>query len=291
MTRKFLQGKKGLITGVINKRSIAYGIGKVLSEHGAEFAMTYQNEDIREKLLPIADEFTLDKELILKCDVSNEETIDNAFNIIQKKWKTIDFLVHAIAFSDKNELKGRYINTSLSNFLNAMHISCYSFTALAQRAEKIMQDGGNLLTLSYYGAEKVMPNYNVMGLCKAALEASVKYLACDLGPKNIRVNAISAGPIRTLASSGISDFHFISEWNRNNSPLRRNTSIEDVGKAALYLLSDLSSGTTGEILHVDSGYNVVGMKVTEEQTEASNKTSHINEDFGNLHKKCFTKIN
>lgn len=291
MTRKFLQGKKGLITGVINKRSIAYGIGKVLSEHGAEFAMTYQNEDIREKLLPIADEFTLDKELILKCDVSNEETIDNAFNIIQKKWKTIDFLVHAIAFSDKNELKGRYINTSLSNFLNAMHISCYSFTALAQRAEKIMQDGGNLLTLSYYGAEKVMPNYNVMGLCKAALEASVKYLACDLGPKNIRVNAISAGPIRTLASSGISDFHFISEWNRNNSPLRRNTSIEDVGKAALYLLSDLSSGTTGEVLHVDSGYNVVGMKVTEEQTEASNKTSHINEDFGNLHKKCFTKIN
>ncbi len=171
--------------------------------------------------------------------------------------------MHAIAFSDKNELDGKYVNTSLDNFLNAMHISCYSFTALAQRAEKMMSNGGSLLTLSYYGAEKVMPNYNVMGLCKAALEASVKYIACDLGPQNIRVNAISAGPIRTLASSGISDFHSISEWNRNNSPLRRNVTIEDVGKAALYLLSDLSSGTTGEILHVDSGYNVVGMKVVD----------------------------
>ncbi len=202
-------------------------------------------------------------ELILHCDVSNEKIIDNAFEIIEKKWGTLDFLVHAIAFSDKNELDGKYVNTSLDNFLNAMHISCYSFTALAQRAEKMMSNGGSLLTLSYYGAEKVMPNYNVMGLCKAALEASVKYIACDLGPQNIRVNAISAGPIRTLASSGISDFHSISEWNRNNSPLRRNVTIEDVGKAALYLLSDLSSGTTGEILHVDSGYNVVGMKVVD----------------------------
>ncbi|WP_353275659.1 enoyl-ACP reductase [Wolbachia endosymbiont (group A) of Pipizella viduata] len=261
MMTSLLQGKKGLITGITNKRSIACGIAKALSEHGAELAITYQNEIVKEKLLPIVDE--LNVELILHCDVSNEEIIDNAFEIIEKKWGTLDFLVHAIAFSDKNELDGKYVNTSLNNFLNAMHISCYSFTALAQRAEKMMSGGGSLLTLSYYGAEKVMPNYNVMGLCKAALEASVKYIACDLGPQNIRVNAISAGPIRTLASSGISDFHFISEWNRNNSPLRRNVTIEDVGKAALYLLSDLSSGTTGEILHVDSGYNVVGMKVVD----------------------------
>ncbi|WP_434732297.1 enoyl-ACP reductase FabI [Wolbachia endosymbiont of Zygogramma bicolorata] len=261
MMTSLLQGKKGLITGITNKRSIAHGIAKTLSEHGAELAITYQNEIVKEKLLPIVDE--LNVELILHCDVSNTEIIDNAFEIIEKKWGTLDFLVHAIAFSDKNELDGKYVNTSLNNFLNAMHISCYSFTALAQRAEKMMSGGGSLLTLSYYGAEKVMPNYNVMGLCKAALEASVKYIACDLGPQNIRVNAISAGPIRTLASSGISDFHLISEWNRNNSPLRRNVTIEDVGKAALYLLSDLSSGTTGEILHVDSGYNVVGMKVVD----------------------------
>lgn len=263
MITNLLQGKKGLITGLINKRSIAYGIAKTLSEYGAEFAITYPNETIKEKLLPIADELQVNEKLLLKCDVSNEETIDETFNTIKKEWGAIDFLVHAIAFSNKEELKGKYVNTSLNNFLNAMHISCYSFTALAQRAEKMMESGGSLLTLSYYGAEKVIPNYNVMGLCKAALEASVKYLACDLGTQNIRVNAISAGPIRTLASSGISDFHFISEWNRNNSPLRRNTTIEDVGKAALYLLSDLSSGTTGEILHVDSGYNVVGMKVVD----------------------------
>lgn len=254
-----LQGKKGLITGIINNRSIAYGIAKELIKHGAEFAITYQNETIKKRLLPVADEFNLGKGLLLECDVSKEETIDNTFKIIKERWGNLDFLVHAIAFSNKEELKGKYLNTSLQNFTNAMSISCYSFTALAQRAEKMMPNGGSLLTLSYYGAEKVMPNYNVMGLCKAALEASVKYLACDLGEQNIRVNAISAGPIRTLASSGISDFHHISEWNRVNSPLRRNTTIEDVGKAALYLLSDLSSGTTGEILHVDSGYNVVGM--------------------------------
>ncbi|MBV0899495.1 MAG: enoyl-ACP reductase [Wolbachia endosymbiont of Fragariocoptes setiger] len=260
MTTRFLQGKKGLITGIINKRSIGYGIAKVLFEHGAEFAITYQNEDIRKKLSPIIEEFNLTEDLLLKCDVTNEETIDTTFYSIQKKWNTIDFLVHAIAFSDKNELKGKYINTSLNNFLNAMHVSCYSFTAMAKRAENIIRNGGSLLTLSYYGAEKVMPNYNVMGLCKAALEASVKYLACDLGPQNIRVNAISAGVIRTLASSGIGEFHFISEWNRENSPLRRNTTIEDVGKAALYLLSDMGSGTTGEVLHVDSGYHIVGMK-------------------------------
>ncbi len=259
MTTTLLKNKKGLITGITNKRSIAYGIAKTLLEHGAELAITYQNETVKERLLPIATE--LNVELVLSCDVANEGTIDDVFGVIEKKWSTLDFLVHAIAFSDKSELSNRYVNTSLSNFLNAMHISCYSFTALAERAEKMMPNVGSLLTLSYYGAEKVIPNYNVMGLCKAALEASVKYLACDLGPQNIRVNAISAGPIRTLASSGISDFCLISKWNRNNSPLRRNTTIEDIGKAALYLLSDLSSGTTGEILHVDSGYNVVGMKV------------------------------
>jgi enoyl-[acyl-carrier protein] reductase I len=215
---------------------------------------------LKKKLLHIAEEFNIDEKLLLQCDVQDEGTIDSTFDAINKRWGTIDFVVHAIAFSDKNELKGKYLSTSLKNFLNAMHISCYSFTALAQRAEKIMQNGGSLLTLSYYGAEKVIPNYNIMGLCKAALETSVKYLACDLGLQNIRVNAISAGPIRTLASSGISDFHCISEWNRNNAPLGRNITVEDVGKAALYLVSDLGSGTTGEILHVDAGYNIVGMK-------------------------------
>ncbi|OEY86503.1 enoyl-ACP reductase [Wolbachia pipientis] len=260
MEIKFLQERKGLITGIANERSIAYGIAKVLNQHGAEFAVTYPNESLKKKLLPIANMFDLDEELVLHCDVQDEVTIDNTFDIIKKRWGMLDFLIHAVAFSDKDELKGKYLDISLKNFLNAMHTSCYSFTALAQRAEKIMQNGGSLLTLSYYGAEKVMPNYNVMGLCKAALEASVKYLACDLGSQNIRVNAISAGPIRTLASYGISDFHFISEWHRNNAPLERNITIEDVGKAALYLVSDLSSGTTGEILHVDAGYNVVGMK-------------------------------
>ncbi|QKX01562.1 SDR family oxidoreductase [Wolbachia endosymbiont of Cruorifilaria tuberocauda] len=259
MTATLLKSKKGLVTGITNRRSIAYGIAKILSEHGAELAITYQNETVKERLLPIAIE--LNVELVLSCDVANEVTIDAVFKAVEKKWGTLDFLVHAIAFSDKSELSSKYVNTSLNNFLNAMHISCYSFTALAQRAEKMMRNIGSLLTLSYYGAEKVIPNYNVMGLCKAALEASVKYLAYDLGPKNIRVNAISAGPVRTLASSGISDFHFISKWNKNNAPLRRNVTIEDIGKAALYLLSDLSSGTTGEILHVDSGYNIVGMKV------------------------------
>ncbi|MCV3769262.1 MAG: SDR family oxidoreductase [Wolbachia pipientis] len=261
MTTTLLKNKKGLIIGIINRRSIAYGIAKILSEHGAELAITYKNEIAKKRLSSIADELNI--KLVLSCDVANEETIDDIFRVIERKWSTLDFLVHAVAFSDKNELSSRYINTSLKNFLNAMHISCYSFTALAQRAEKIMPNVGNLLTLSYYGAEKVIPNYNVMGLCKAALEASVKYLACDLGPQNIRVNAISAGPIRTLASSGISNFYFISKWNKNNSPLRRNTTIEDIGKAALYLLSDLSSGTTGEILHVDSGYNIVGIKLTD----------------------------
>ncbi|WFW29732.1 MAG: SDR family oxidoreductase [Wolbachia endosymbiont of Menacanthus eurysternus] len=259
MKTDLLKGKRGLITGITNRRSIAYGIAKILSKHKAELAITYQNEVIKSKLQPITDELNI--ELVLNCDVVNEKTIDKVFKKIERKWGTLDFLIHAIAFSDKTELSGKYINTSLNNFLNAMHISCYSFTALAQRAEKIIQNNGSLITLSYYGAEKVIPNYNVMGLCKAALEASVKYIACDLGPQNIRVNAISAGPIRTLASSGISDFHFISKWNRSNSPLRRNTTIEDIGKAALYLVSDLSSGTTGEILHVDSGYNIIGMKI------------------------------
>ncbi len=256
--KDIIKGKKGIITGILNDKSLAFGIAKVLAEQGAKLAITYQSEAIKDKISPLAKQ--LGCELILHCDVSNESSIDNTFLEIEKHWGNIDFLVHAIAFSNKNELNGPYINTSLQNFLLAMHISCYSFTSLTQRAAKIMNQGGSLLTLSYYGAEKVMPNYNVMGLCKAALEASVRYLACDLGPKQIRVNAISAGPIRTLASSGISDFHYIQNWSSKNSPLRRNVTIEEVGRAALFLLSDFSSGTTGEILHVDSGYNVVGMK-------------------------------
>ncbi|UWI83296.1 enoyl-ACP reductase FabI [Wolbachia endosymbiont of Howardula sp.] len=258
---KLLQGKKGLITGITNKRSIAYGIAKTLSEHGAELAITYQNEMIKEKLSHIIE--ALNVTLILNCDVLNDVTINHVFDTIEQKWEMFDFLVHAIAFSDKHELTGQYVTTSLNNFLNAMHISCYSFTALSNKSIKIMKNGGSILTLSYYGAEKVIPNYNVMGVCKAALEASVKYIAHDLGPQGIRVNAISAGPIKTVASSGIRDFRCISEWNKNHSPLRRNITIEDVGKAALYLLSELSSGTTGEILHVDAGYNIIGMKAVD----------------------------
>ncbi|WP_339045485.1 enoyl-ACP reductase [Candidatus Mesenet endosymbiont of Agriotes lineatus] len=255
-----MQGKKGIITGIINERSLAFGITKELAKQGAELIVTYPSDNVKEKISELVEKNNLNCQLILHCDVKNEKSIDSTFAEVKKKWESIDFLVHAIAFSDKNELNGPYINTSLENFLSAMHISCYSFTALAREAAKIMSQEGSLLTLSYYGAEKVMPNYNVMGLCKAALEASVRYLACDLGPKNIRVNAISAGPIRTLASSGIKDFHYIQNYSSKSSPLRRNVTIEEIGKAALFLLSNLSSGITGEILHVDSGYNVVGMK-------------------------------
>lgn len=253
-----MAGKRGLIMGVANDRSIAWGIAKALSEQGAELAFTFQGEALQKRVEPLA--ASVGSSLVIPCDVSGEKGIEEAFATLKKHWDSIDFVVHAIGFSDKDELKGKYIQTSRKNFLNTMDISCYSFTEVARHAALMMTKGGSLLTLSYYGAEKVMPHYNVMGLAKAALEASVRYLAVDLGGDNIRVNAISAGPIKTLAASGIGDFRYILKWNQYNSPLKRNTSLDDVGGSALYLLSDLSSGVTGEILHVDSGYHVVGMK-------------------------------
>jgi len=253
-----LKGKRGLVMGVANDKSIAWGIAMAAHAHGAELCFSYQGEIMEKRVKPLAESINCD--FLVSCDVSDENSIAELFSQIEKKWGKIDFVVHAVAFSDKNELKGRYVDTSLGNFLNTMHISCYSFTAVSKHAEKIMNDGGSLITLSYFGAERVMPHYNVMGVAKAALEASVMYLANDLGKNNIRVNAISAGPIKTLAASGIGDFRYILKWNEYNSPLRRNTTILDVGKAALFLLSDLGSGTTGELLHVDSGYHVVGMK-------------------------------
>lgn len=253
-----LAGKRGLIMGVANDKSLAWGISKAVANQGADLAFTYQGEALLKRVTPLATEVGSD--IIIECDVSKQEGIDSAFDSLKKKWDKIDFLVHAIGFSDKNELKGKYINTSLNNFLMTMNVSCYSFTAVAKKAAEIMPEGGSILTLTYYGAEKVMPHYNVMGVAKAALETSVQYLAADLGQDKIRVNAISAGPIKTLAASGIGDFRYILKWNEYNSPLRRNTTIEDVGGAGVFLLSDLSSGTTGEILHVDSGYHVVGMK-------------------------------
>jgi enoyl-[acyl-carrier protein] reductase I len=254
----FMVGKRGLIMGVANNMSIAWGIAKALSEHGAELAFTFQGETLQKRVEPLA--ASLGSSLLIPCDVSGENGVEEAFSKLKNHWNSLDFVVHAIAFSDKDELKGKYINTSRKNFLHSMDISCYSFTEVARCAAPMMTKGGSLLTLSYYGAEKVMPHYNVMGLAKAALEASVRYLAVDLGGDNIRVNAISAGPIKTLAASGIGDFRYILKWNQYNAPLKRNTSLEDVGGTALYLLSDLSSGVTGEILHVDSGYHVVGMK-------------------------------
>jgi enoyl-[acyl-carrier protein] reductase I len=253
-----LSGKRGLIMGVANDRSLAWGIARAARAQGAELAFTYLGEALERRVRPLAE--SLGSTLLAPCDVADMHSIDEAFAIIEKEWGQLDFLVHAIGFSDKNELRGRYVDTSRENFLNTMDVSCYSFTAVANRAEKLMSAGGSMLTLSYYGAEKVMPHYNVMGLAKAALETSVKYLANDLGPRGIRVNAISAGPIRTLAASGIGDFRYILKWNEYNSPLRRNVSIDDVGGAGMYLLSDLASGVTGEIHHVDAGYNTVGMK-------------------------------
>lgn len=253
-----MKGKRGLIMGVANDKSIAWGIAQAVHAQGAELAFTYQGDVLKKRVEPLAE--SLGSDMVLPCDVTDAASIDATFEAIEKKWGKLDFLVHAIAFSDKNELKGRYVDTSLQNFLTSMHISCYSFTAIAKRAEVLMKDGGSLVTLTYYGAEKVMPHYNVMGVAKAALEASVQYLAVDLGKDNIRVNAISAGPIKTLAASGIGDFRYILKWNEYNSPLRRNTTIADVGGAGVFLLSDLGSGVTGENLHVDSGYHVVGMK-------------------------------
>ena len=253
-----MAGKRGLIMGLANDRSLAWGIAKALREHGAEMAFAYQGEALQKRVQPLAQE--LGSDFLIECDVSDMAALDRAFEALAKRWETIDFLVHAIGFSDKNELRGKFVDTSLDNFLMTMNISVYSFVACAQRARAMMPNGGALLTLSYYGAEKVIPHYNVMGVAKSGLETSVKYLASDLGPENIRVNAISAGPIKTLAASGIGDFRYIMKWNEYNSPLRRNVTIEDVGGAGLYLLSDLASGVTGEIHHVDAGYNVVGMK-------------------------------
>ena len=259
MTKSSLMaGKRGLIMGVANNYSIAWGVAQSLSDHGAQLAFTYQGDTLKKRVEPLAN--SLGSSILIPCDVSEAGGVEETFKVLAKHWDSIDFVVHAIGFSDKEELKGKYFNVSRENFLNSMDISCYSFTEVARYAAPLMTKGGSLLTLTYYGAEKVMPHYNVMGLVKAALEASVRYLAVDLGGDNIRVNAISAGPIKTLAASGIGDFRYILKWNQYNSPLKRNITTEEVGKSALYLLSDLASGVTGEILHVDSGYHVVGMK-------------------------------
>ncbi len=258
VTGNLMAGKRGLIMGVANKMSIAWGIAQALHREGAQIALTHQGGPLEKRVLPLAAQ--LGSELVLECDVSSSSSLDDTFAAIEEKWGELDFVVHAIGFSDKKELDGRYVDTSEDNFSQTMLISCYSFTAIAQRAEKLMNKGGSMLTLSYYGAEKVMPHYNVMGVAKAALEASVRYMAEDLGKQNIRVNAISAGPIKTLAASGIADFRYILKWNEYNSPLRRTVSIEEVGDAGLYLLCDLSRSVTGTVHHVDAGYHVVGMK-------------------------------
>jgi enoyl-[acyl-carrier protein] reductase I len=252
-----MAGKKGLIMGVANHRSIAWGIAKACHGAGAKLAFTYQGEALEKRLRPLAQE--IGSEIVLPCDVTDASSIDATFAELGRRWGDIDFVVHCIAFSDKDQLKGRYLDTTPANFQLTLNVSCYSFTAVAQRAVPLMKNGGSLVTLTYYGAERVMPHYNVMGIAKAALEASVRYLAADLGDNNIRVNAISAGPIKTLAAAGIGDFNFILKWNELNAPLKRNVSQEEVGNAALYLLSDLGSGVTGEVMHVDAGYHVVGM--------------------------------
>ena len=253
-----MAGKRGLIMGLANDKSLAWGIAKALGEHGAELVFSYQGDALKKRVGPLAAQVGSD--FLIDCDVSDMAAIDRAFEEIRQRWGRLDFLVHAIGFSDKNELRGKFVDTSLDNFLMTMNISVYSFVAVAQRARAMMEPGGSMLTLTYYGAEKVIPHYNVMGVAKAALEASVRYMAEDFGPEGIRINAVSAGPIKTLAASGIGDFRYIMKWNEYNSPLRRNVTIEDVGGAALYLLSDLASGVTGEIHHVDAGYHVVGMK-------------------------------
>ncbi len=258
MTTGLMKGKRGLIMGLANTRSLAWGIAQKLAEHGAELAFSYQGEALGKRVAPLAAQ--LGSDVTLDCDVSDMAALDRTFAQLQERWGTLDFLVHAIGFSDKNELRGRFVDTSLDNFLMTMNVSAYSLVAVTRRAAAMMPDGGSVLTLTYYGAEKVVPHYNVMGVAKAALEASVRYLANDLGPDGIRVNALSAGPVKTLAASGIGDFRYILRWNELNAPLRRNITIEDVGGAGLYLLSDLASGVTGEVHHVDAGYHVVGMK-------------------------------
>jgi len=259
--RGIMAGKRGLILGVANNRSMAWGIAKAVREHGGEIAFTYQGDALRKRVEPLAAE--VGAFVAGHCDVNDPETMDEVFENVKREWGGLDFVVHAIAFSDKDQLTGRYIDTTADNFHKTLSVSCYSLTAIAKRAEPLMSEGGSILTLTYYGAEKVMPHYNVMGVAKAALEASVRYLAVDLGPNKIRVNALSAGPIRTLAASGIGDFRYILKWNELNAPLRKSVSIEEVGDAALYLLSPLSRGVTGEVHHVDSGYHVVGMKAVD----------------------------
>ena len=256
-----MAGKRGLVMGVANERSIAWGIAKTAAEHGAELAFTYQGDALLKRLEPLAQ--SVGSDTIMQCDVTEDRSIEEAFALIRKKWGKLDFLVHAIAYSDKEELKGKYVNTTRDNFLRTLDISCYSFTSVAKHAADLMENGGSLLTLSYYGSERVMPHYNVMGVAKAALEASVRYLAVDLGGQGIRVNGLSAGPMKTLAASGIGDFRYILKWNQYNSPLKRNVTLDDVGGAAMYLLSDLASGVSGEIHHVDCGYNIVGMKAVD----------------------------
>ncbi len=261
MSNELMAGKRGLIMGLANDKSLAWGIARACADAGAELAFTYLGDAFYKRVAPLAEQ--VGAKHLFNCNVGDPDSLDETFAAIEKAWGKLDFVVHAIGYSDKNELRGRYVDTSRDNFAATMDISVYSFTAVAQRAEKLMSDGGSMLTLTYYGAEQVMPHYNVMGVAKAALEASVKYIAEDLGKDGIRVNAISAGPIKTLAASGIGDFRYILKWNELNSPLRRNVTIDDVGKSALYLLSDLGSGVTGECLHVDAGYHIVGMKAVD----------------------------
>ena len=271
-----MKGKKGLVMGVANDRSIAWGIAKKIASEGAEVAFTYQGEALKKRVSPLAE--SLGSSIIIPCDVTDTASMQATFKILKEKWQNIDFLVHGIGFSNKDELRGKYYNTTSENFNQTMHISCFSFTEACKLAEPIMNKGGSILTLTYYGSEQVMPHYNVMGVAKAALEASVRYLAVDMGEKNIRVNAISAGPIKTLAASGIGDFRFILKWNELNAPLKRNVSQEDVGNSALYLLSDLGGAVTGEIQHVDCGYHTVGMVAVDETENISNLLSEFKKE-------------
>ncbi|MDA9632455.1 enoyl-ACP reductase FabI [Alphaproteobacteria bacterium] len=267
-----MNGKRGIVMGVANDRSIAWGIAEAIAKQGAEIAFTYQGDALEKRVRPLAEK--VGSSIIIPCDVSSDKAIDETFNLLKEKWDTIDFVVHAIAYSDKEELKGEYVDTTRENFYKTMDISVYSFTAVAQRAAKMMPNGGSMITLTYYGAEKVMPHYNVMGVAKAALESSVRYLAADLGNDKIRVNSLSAGPIKTLAASGIGDFRYILKWNQYNSPLRRNVTLNDVGGCGVYLLSDLSAGVTGETHHVDCGYHVVGMKAIDAPDMSPEKKEH-----------------
>ena len=267
-----MNGKRGIVMGVANDRSIAWGIAEAVAKQGAKIAFTYQGDALEKRVKPRAEK--VGSSIIIPCDVSSDEAIDETFNLLKEKWDTIDFVVHAIAYSDKEELKGEYVDTTRENFYKTMDISVYSFTAVAQRAAKMMPNGGSMITLTYYGAEKVMPHYNVMGVAKAALESSVRYLAADLGNDKIRVNSLSAGPIKTLAASGIGDFRYILKWNQYNSPLRRNVTLNDVGGCGVYLLSDLSAGVTGETHHVDCGYHVVGMKAIDAPDMSPEKKEH-----------------